>query len=173
MAQEEATNGIEASIVEYFYERQLRGHRCGYCVSQDTSMTNGMWAHRIAGQDYQDLIDRGWRRSGKYMYKPVMNRTCCPLYAIRCEALRFEPSKSQRRVANRMRAFLLHGKERALKTTDEEKELKGKEKGAEGKDKETKQGKKEKSKEGGAVGGEKVEGNKSSGDAFAGKVTSS
>ena len=166
MAQEEATDGIEASIVEYFYERQLRGHRCGYCNSQDTSMTNGMWAHRIAGQDYQDLIDRGWRRSGKYMYKPVMNRTCCPLYAIRCEALRFEPSKSQRRVANRMKAFLLQGKEKALKATDGEKELKEKEKGAEGKEKKTERGKEEKRKEGDAVGREKIEGNKSSAEAM-------
>lgn len=166
MAQEEATDGIEASIVEYFYERQLRGHRCGYCNSQDTSMTNGMWAHRVAGQDYQDLIDRGWRRSGKYMYKPVMNRTCCPLYAIRCEALRFEPSKSQRRVANRMKSFLLHGKERALKTTDGEKELREKEKGAEGKDKSIEQGKHEEGNGEGAVGRGEVEGNKSSAEAM-------
>lgn len=113
MAEEldDTTDEIEASIVEYFYERQVQGHKCGYCDSKDSSMTNGMWAHRLAGQDYQDLIDRGWRRSGKYMYKPIMNRTCCPLYAIRCEALKFKPSRSQKRVANRMRAFLVEGKE--------------------------------------------------------------
>ena len=116
MAQdEENTDEIEASIVEYFYERQPTGHKCGYCGSKDTSLTNGMWAHRLAGQDYQDLIDRGWRRSGKYMYKPVMNKTCCPLYAIRCEALKFEPSRSQKRVANKMRAFLVDGKEKPEK----------------------------------------------------------
>ena len=116
MAQdEENTDEIEASIVEYFYERQPTGHKCGYCGSKDTSLTNGMWAHRLAGQDYQDLIDRGWRRSGKYMYKPVMNKTCCPLYAIRGEALKFEPSRSQTRVANKMRAFLVDGKEKPEK----------------------------------------------------------
>ena len=108
MAQKKA--GVETSIVQYFYEKQLSGHKCGYCGSKDSSMTNGMWAYRTSGQDYQDLIERGWRRSGKYMYKPVMNKTCCPLYAIRCEAPRFEPSKSQRKVANKMKSFLLHGK---------------------------------------------------------------
>ena len=101
---------VETSIVQYFYEKQLSGHKCGYCGSENSSMTNGMWAYRASGQNYQDLIERGWRRSGKYMYKPVMNKTCCPLYAIRCEALRFEPSKSQRKVANKMKSFLLHGK---------------------------------------------------------------
>ena len=105
------TDDIEASIVEYFYERQVSGHRCGYCGSGDSFVTNGMWGHRLAGQDYQDLIERGWRRSGKYLYKPIMNRTCCPLYAIRCEALRYKPSRSQRRVARRMKAFLVEGRE--------------------------------------------------------------
>lgn len=107
----ENTDEIEASIVEYFYERQVMGHKCGYCGSKDSFMTNGMWAHRLAGQDYQDLIDRGWRRSGKYMYKPVMNRTCCPPFAIRCETLNFKLSRSQKRVANKMRAFLVDGTE--------------------------------------------------------------
>ena len=105
------TDDIEASIVEYFYERQVSGHRCGYCKSADGFVTNGMWGHRLAGQDYQDLIERGWRRSGKYLYKPIMSRTCCPPYAIRCEALRFKPTRSQRKVARRMRAFLVEGKE--------------------------------------------------------------
>ena len=105
------TDDIEASIVEYFYERQVSGHRCGYCKSADGFVTNGMWGHRLAGQDYQDLIERGWRRSGKYIYKPIMSRTCCPPYVIRCEALRFKPTRSQRKVARRMRAFLVEGKE--------------------------------------------------------------
>lgn len=43
----------------------------------------GMWAHAMAVSDYQDLIDRGWRRSGKYCYKPTMDVTCCPMYTIR------------------------------------------------------------------------------------------
>ncbi|KPP76883.1 hypothetical protein Z043_103734 [Scleropages formosus] len=42
-----------------------------------------MWSHTMTVQDYQDLIDRGWRRSGKYVYKPIMNKTCCPQYTIR------------------------------------------------------------------------------------------
>lgn len=42
-----------------------------------------MWAESLTVEDYQYLIDRGWRRSGKYCYKPVMDITCCPLYTIR------------------------------------------------------------------------------------------
>ena len=43
-----------------------------------------MWAHKLTVQDYQNLIDRGWRRSGSYCYKPMMDQTCCPAYTIRC-----------------------------------------------------------------------------------------
>lgn len=101
----------EQSISEYFYESGgPEGHRCGYCGSKDTNISNGMWAHQLSCQDYQELIERGWRRSGKYCYKPVMSKTCCPLYAIRCEATKFRLSKSQKSVANRMKDFLLHGK---------------------------------------------------------------
>lgn len=32
---------------------------------------------------YQDLIDRGWRRSGTYLYKPDNVHTCCPQIPIR------------------------------------------------------------------------------------------
>nr|CAD7575083.1 unnamed protein product [Timema californicum] len=68
-----------------------------------------MWAHNLTVTDYQDLIDRGWRRSGLYCYKPTMNLTCCPLYTIRCAALEFKLSKSQKKVLKRMHRFLSHG----------------------------------------------------------------
>ncbi|XP_040608976.1 arginyl-tRNA--protein transferase 1 isoform X5 [Mesocricetus auratus] len=68
-----------------------------------------MWAHSLTVQDYQDLIDRGWRRSGKYIYKPVMNRTCCPQYTIRCHPLQFQPSKSHKKVLKKMLKFLTKG----------------------------------------------------------------
>uniref|UniRef100_G1KTP6 Arginyl-tRNA--protein transferase 1 n=1 Tax=Anolis carolinensis TaxID=28377 RepID=G1KTP6_ANOCA len=62
------------SIVEYFGGDG--GYRCGYCKNDTGNLSQGMWAHSLTVQDYQDLIDRGWRRSGKYVYKPTMNQTC-------------------------------------------------------------------------------------------------
>lgn len=43
----------------------------------------GLWAHALSVNDYQNLIDRGWRRSGHYCYKPNMENTCCPSYTIK------------------------------------------------------------------------------------------
>ncbi|CAL1270379.1 unnamed protein product [Larinioides sclopetarius] len=98
----------QRSIVEYFSGGH-KGYRCGYCNSTDSCFSHGMWAHGLTPLDYQNLIDRGWRRSGKYCYKPTMNVTCCPLYTIRCEANKFVLTKSQKKVLKKVHRFLAYG----------------------------------------------------------------
>nr|XP_021199343.2 arginyl-tRNA--protein transferase 1 [Helicoverpa armigera] len=93
------------SLVEYYAEHEH--YRCGYCKRPDTNYSHGMWAHAMTVSDYQDLIDRGWRRSGKYCYKPTMDVTCCPMYTIRCRTLEFKPSKSQKKVLKRVNKLLV------------------------------------------------------------------
>ncbi|XP_059459266.1 arginyl-tRNA--protein transferase 2-like [Corylus avellana] len=81
--------------------------RCGYCQSPCcTSISHGLCADSLTVDDYQDLLDRGWRRSGSYLYQPEMERTCCPSYTIRLRAADFIPSKEQLRVSRRMQRFL-------------------------------------------------------------------
>ncbi|KAI5454117.1 Arginyl-tRNA--protein transferase 1 [Naganishia albida] len=60
---------------------------------------------------YQELIDRGWRRSGDYVYHPDMENTCCPQYTIRLDSLRFDPGKNKkmRYLLNRWKRFVLEG----------------------------------------------------------------
>ncbi|KFU94435.1 Arginyl-tRNA--protein transferase 1, partial [Chaetura pelagica] len=48
-------------------------------------------------------------RSGKYVYKPIMNQTCCPQYTIRCQALHFQISKSHKKVLKKMLKFISKG----------------------------------------------------------------
>ncbi|RCN40472.1 Arginine-tRNA-protein transferase [Ancylostoma caninum] len=66
----------------------------------------GVWAHGLSCDNYQKLLDKGWRRSGKYIYKPTMERTCCPQYTIRLDSTKFILSRSQRRVLRQMNEFL-------------------------------------------------------------------
>ena len=68
-----------------------------------------MWVERLTADDYQTLLDRGWRRSGRYVYKPCMDQTCCPLYTIRCKAGEYQPTKSQRKVIKRVNNFVKNG----------------------------------------------------------------
>jgi len=95
------------SIVEYFADKS--GSRCGYCGSRDSSFSHGMWGHVLTCSDYQDLIDRGWRRSGRYCYKPTMDQTCCPQYTIKCDATQFQLTKSQKKIMKKFRNFVIKG----------------------------------------------------------------
>ncbi|GLB33700.1 putative ATE1 [Lyophyllum shimeji] len=71
--------------------------------------TASLSAFRLSCDVYQRMIDRGWRRSGKYCYKPDLKRSCCPQYTIRLDALAFNPSRSQRKLVNRWNRFVIAG----------------------------------------------------------------
>lgn len=55
------------------------------------------------------LVDRGWRRSGTYCYKPDVAASCCPHHTIRLHVDSFSPSKSQRQLVNRFVRFIQEG----------------------------------------------------------------
>lgn len=94
----------EPSIVQ---DQGLYASSCGYCKSDSkTSVSYGLWAHSLSVYDYQDLLNRGWRRSGNFLYKPEMAKTCCPAYTIRLKAESFSPSKEQNRVMHRLQRYL-------------------------------------------------------------------
>ncbi|SCV67967.1 BQ2448_88 [Microbotryum intermedium] len=95
---------------------------CGYCQGKKlsgnthtteppkkTSSSYGCWAHLLSCSTYRLMLDRGWRRSGKYCYKPDMRSTCCPQYTISLDAAAFVPGKSQRQVLNRFAALVIDG----------------------------------------------------------------
>mmetsp|Transcript_11909 Transcript_11909/g.33562 ORF Transcript_11909/g.33562 Transcript_11909/m.33562 type:complete len:713 (-) Transcript_11909:116-2254(-) len=99
---------------------------CGYCGARrssdgkgarrksgsarsETSVSYGMHAEVLSVQTYQELLDRGWRRSGKWLYKPVLAKTCCQLQTIRLEVDKYESSASQRRVRKRWERYLSAG----------------------------------------------------------------
>ncbi|OCF32593.1 hypothetical protein I316_05773 [Kwoniella heveanensis BCC8398] len=88
---------------------------CGYCSPSGerskgkTSFKYGMVSEQMTPRFYQNLIDRGWRRSGDYLYHPDMARTCCPQYTIRLNALDFHFNKKQKQVINRFNRYLETG----------------------------------------------------------------
>uniref|UniRef100_A0A1I8EID0 Arginyl-tRNA--protein transferase 1 n=3 Tax=Wuchereria bancrofti TaxID=6293 RepID=A0A1I8EID0_WUCBA len=93
------------SIVEYIGYNG--GGTCGYCHKEEANPTNiGMWARSLSVSHYNELLDRGIRRSGKYLYKPMIANTCCPQYTIRLDVNSFRLSRAQKKVLRRMNDFL-------------------------------------------------------------------
>ncbi|KAJ6629113.1 arginine-tRNA-protein transferase [Mycena sp. CBHHK59/15] len=91
---------------------------CGYCstsgertATKSAAHAAGLFASQLSCQVYQKMIDRGWRRSGTWCYKPDLKASCCPSYTIKLDALAFKPSKSQRKLINRWNRFIIYGKQ--------------------------------------------------------------
>ncbi|KZT20813.1 hypothetical protein NEOLEDRAFT_1100325 [Neolentinus lepideus HHB14362 ss-1] len=91
---------------------------CGYCSPPgERSKTRSSYkagsviavGPGLSCEVYQKMIDRGWRRSGTYCYKPDLRRSCCPQYTIRLDALEFKPSRSHRKLVHRWNRFILEG----------------------------------------------------------------
>lgn len=61
----------------------------------------------MSPQTYEDLLCRGWRRSGICLYKPDQRAQCCPHYTIKLDPSEFKATKDQRQTLNRFNRFVL------------------------------------------------------------------
>eukprot|EP00347_Sterkiella_histriomuscorum_P012879 403366869 len=83
---------------------------CGYCKGTKNTTGGYKWgitSHKMTVQDYQKLMDRGWRRCGGYYYKYDFEKSCCQPYTIRLLASEYQISHSQKKVMKRFNKFLL------------------------------------------------------------------
>lgn len=94
-----------STAVQIAFDSNPTPHHCGYCDTNG-SCSAGVVASTMLVDDYQILMDRGWRKCGTYYYKSLMDKTCCPLYTIRCDANNFKISHSQHRVVQLLNRFI-------------------------------------------------------------------
>ncbi|KAI5951973.1 ATE1 [Candida jiufengensis] len=65
------------------------------------SVTLGSSILEMTCQEYDELINCGFRRSGDFLYKPDLLRTCCRLYTIRTNNSYLQLNKKQRKSINK------------------------------------------------------------------------
>ena len=53
-----------------FLDLSSRPGPCGYCKGNE-AVSQGMFIDKLTLEDYQDLLDQGWRRSGRCYLHPV------------------------------------------------------------------------------------------------------
>nr|CAG4639181.1 EOG090X06AF [Daphnia magna] len=106
-------NKANLSIVEYFGSD--KGHKCGYCKGSKSNLSHGMWAHTMNVEDYESLINRGWRRSGNTIL--ILLIVGIELnYTIRCSTNNFRMSHSHKKMLKKMRNFLSKDADSAFAT---------------------------------------------------------
>uniref|UniRef100_A0A7S4IGM9 Arginyl-tRNA--protein transferase 1 n=1 Tax=Vannella robusta TaxID=1487602 RepID=A0A7S4IGM9_9EUKA len=93
------------SVIQLFEEF---ASECHYCPepSPKGRVTYEINAEKLTVADYQQLIDKGWRRNGSWVYHPSNDKSCCPHYTIRLDVNKFQASKSQKRCSKRWKRFL-------------------------------------------------------------------
>ena len=87
-----------------------KGDSCGYCKGSKKDKGHSQWgltSHKMTVDDYQKLMDRGWRRCGGYYYKFDFEGSCCQPFTIKLDTKEYEISKSQKKVLKKFNKFLL------------------------------------------------------------------
>lgn len=74
---------------------QADPHPCAYLPAHETQL-RAFWARELSGEEYQQALDAGFRRSGYVVYQPVC-RGCRRCVSLRVPVAAFAPSKTQRR----------------------------------------------------------------------------
>ena len=98
---------FEKSLINlnYFSEPES-GSKCGYCKKKDQNFQWGIVSDKMSVDDYENLMFKGWRRSGTYFYKPIGKMSCCQLYPIRLNVENFKINKNQKMVLKKFNKFL-------------------------------------------------------------------
>ncbi|KAG5668714.1 hypothetical protein PVAND_016642 [Polypedilum vanderplanki] len=101
-----------------FYNGLCDDGKCGHCKQTGNRMAYHLYTNKITVEDYQSLLDKNWARSGKAFYLPRNKNNCCTKYQIKCDAVDFKISKSQKKVIKNFNTFL-----RGQRMTNKEKEI--------------------------------------------------
>ncbi len=60
---------------------------CGYCKNKERSgvLYGASVIQNISCEDYEELLNRGWRRSGRLLYKPILHKVDMYVYVVCAE----------------------------------------------------------------------------------------
>ncbi|KAI8325274.1 hypothetical protein GQ54DRAFT_295530 [Martensiomyces pterosporus] len=83
--------------------------QCGYCKAKSGSRFLAVRSRKLMCQDYQALVDRGWRRSGTLLYLTDHSDSCCAYYTIRTHAMEHSLGSSDKKLLRKLRRYFPSG----------------------------------------------------------------
>ena len=94
-------------VQEFAWSHRLQNHRstCPYCHKVGGFHTRGVVVDTLTVDVWLELLNRGWRRFGKYLWHQAED-ICCRQYPIRTNVRRHTPNRDNRKVWKRLEKFL-------------------------------------------------------------------
>eukprot|EP00347_Sterkiella_histriomuscorum_P021869 403332481 len=113
------------------------GSECSYCCGfRETysgekleglkSYKQGFSSMKMRYDDFEELLNKGYSRSGTYFYQRNFKNSCCETFQYRVDAMKFKPSDSQRKAVRKFHKYInygsIHGKPPAKQQQEEQKQ---------------------------------------------------
>ncbi|KZZ92282.1 arginyl-tRNA-protein transferase 1 [Ascosphaera apis ARSEF 7405] len=93
--------------MSFMSPRGYQRNGCGYCKRDDGSISYYAHSESCRAEEYEVLMNHGWRRSGKLFYRQNPKHSCCPYYTIRLDPKEYVPRKDQKKALNKWNNFVL------------------------------------------------------------------
>ncbi|CEO98055.1 Arginyl-tRNA--protein transferase 1 [Plasmodiophora brassicae] len=79
----------------------VQRYDCPYC-RQGVCQASCMAALALTCHDFAELVERGWCRSGRSLYRPEPEHSCCSQFSMRMDAMQFRPTHRHKRIIRRL-----------------------------------------------------------------------
>lgn len=86
--------------------------KCAYCDNPAGDRYDYFLCTDMSVELLDELVEKGWWRTGHVIFKPCFSVVCCPGYSMRMPVREFKPNKSHRRVIRKWDKFLRDGDSR-------------------------------------------------------------
>lgn len=91
----------EGKKEDYYALNLMKFDTTNVKLDHSQSTTIGTLSEIMSCKDYDEFINKGFRRSGSFLYKTDMLRNCCRYYTIRTDVSQLKVMKKHRQVVNR------------------------------------------------------------------------
>ncbi|KAI5292903.1 Arginyl-tRNA--protein transferase 1 [Ascosphaera acerosa] len=93
--------------MSFMSPRGYQRNGCGYCKRDDGSIAYYAHSKSCRAEEYEILMNHGWRRSGQLFYRQNPKHSCCPYYTIRLAPEEYKPRRDQKKAWNRWTRYVL------------------------------------------------------------------